>query len=41
VADVFYVTSMDGEKVEEVGRLETIRASILNEIEVFLGAHAA
>ncbi len=41
VADVFYVTSMDGKKVEEVGRLETIRASILNEIEVFLGAHAA
>jgi len=41
VADVFYVTGMDGKKVEEVGRLETIRASILNEIEVFLGAHAA
>jgi [protein-PII] uridylyltransferase len=41
VADVFYVTGMDGKKVEEAGRLETIRASILNEIELFLGAHAA
>ena len=41
VADVFYVTGVDGKKVEEAGRLETIRASILNEIEVFLGAHAA
>ena len=37
VADVFYVTGVDGKKVEEAGRLETIRASILNEIEVFLG----
>ena len=41
VADVFYVTGMDGKKVEEAGRLESIRASILNEIELFLGAHAA
>lgn len=41
VADVFYVTGMDGKKVEEAGRLEAIRASILNEIERFLGAHAA
>lgn len=41
VADVFYVTGADGKKVEEAGRLETIRASILNEIERFLGAHAA
>jgi len=41
VADVFYVTGMDGKKVEEAGRLELIRASILNEIESFLGAHAA
>ena len=41
VADVFYVTGMDGRKVEEAVRLETIRASILNEIELFLGAHAA
>lgn len=41
VADVFYVTGMDGKKVEEAGRLETIRASILNEIELFLGDHAA
>jgi [protein-PII] uridylyltransferase len=38
---VFYVTGMDGKKVEEAGRLESIRASILNEIELFLGAHAA
>lgn len=41
VADVFYVTGVDGKKVEEAGRLESIRASILNEIELFLGAHAA
>jgi [protein-PII] uridylyltransferase len=41
VADVFYVTGMDGRKVEEAVRLEAIRASILNEIELFLGAHAA
>ncbi len=41
VADVFYVTSTEGKKVEEAGRLESIRASILNEIELFLGAHAA
>ncbi|MEK6804017.1 MAG: [protein-PII] uridylyltransferase [Nitrospirota bacterium] len=41
VADVFYVTGKDGKKVEEAGRLESIRASILNEIELFLGAHAA
>ncbi len=40
VADVFYVTGVDGKKVEEAGRLESIRASILNEIELFLGAHA-
>ena len=41
VADVFYVTGADGKKVEEAGRLESIRVSILNEIELFLGAHAA
>ena len=41
VADVFYVTGIDGKKVEEAGRLESIRASILTEIEQFLGAHAA
>ena len=41
VADVFYVTSMEGKKVEEAGRLESIRAAILSEIEQFLGAHAA
>ncbi|MDR4481027.1 MAG: HD domain-containing protein, partial [Nitrospira sp.] len=41
VADVFYVTGMDGKKVEEADRLESIRASILAEIELFLGAHAA
>ncbi len=41
VADVFYVTGMDGKKIEEAGRLESIRASILTEIELFLGAHAA
>lgn len=41
VADVFYVTGMDGKKVEEAGRLESIQTSILNEIELFLGAHAA
>lgn len=41
VADVFYVTSMEGKKVEEAGRLESIRTAILNEIETFLGADAA
>jgi [protein-PII] uridylyltransferase len=41
VADVFYVTSMEGRKVEEAGRLESIRTAILNEIETFLGANAA
>ena len=41
VADVFYVTSMEGQKVEETGRLESIRAAILREIETFLGANAA
>jgi [protein-PII] uridylyltransferase len=41
VADVFYVTSMEGQKVEEAGRLESIRAAILGEIETFLGANAA
>jgi [protein-PII] uridylyltransferase len=41
VADVFYVTSMEGMKVEEAGRLESIRTAILNEIETFLGANAA
>jgi [protein-PII] uridylyltransferase len=39
VADVFYVTSVDGEKVEETARLEVIRAEILGEIETFLGAN--
>ncbi len=41
VADVFYVTSMEGKKVEEADRLESIRAAILREIERFLGADAA
>ena len=41
VADVFYVTSAEGTKVEEAGRLESIRQAILNEIETFLGANAA
>ena len=41
VADVFYVTSMEGKKVEEAGRLESIRTAILSEIETFLGANAA
>lgn len=41
VADVFYVTSMEGKKVEEADRLEAIRAAILREIERFLGVDAA
>ncbi len=41
VADVFYVTGTEGKKVEEAGRLESIRTAILNEIETFLGANAA
>ena len=41
VADVFYVTSMEGKKVEEAGRLESIRTAILSAIETFLGANAA
>jgi hypothetical protein len=32
---------MEGQKVEEAGRLESIRAAILGEIETFLGANAA
>jgi hypothetical protein len=32
---------MEGKKVEEAGRLESIRTAILSEIETFLGANAA
>jgi [protein-PII] uridylyltransferase len=38
VADVFYVTDAEGEKIEETARLESIRTEILGEIETFLGA---
>ncbi|MEW6542026.1 MAG: [protein-PII] uridylyltransferase [Nitrospirota bacterium] len=40
VADVFYVTDLDGRKVEDHGRLETVRVTIKDRIDRFLGEPA-
>ena len=37
VADVFYVTDLQGAKLQDHSRLETIRATIKEEIDRFLG----
>ncbi len=36
VADVFYVTDLDGSKIDDHGRLESIRATIIEQIDEFL-----
>jgi [protein-PII] uridylyltransferase len=41
VADVFYVTALDGKKLEDPAQLESIRSMLLHEIDSFLGAQAA
>jgi [protein-PII] uridylyltransferase len=41
VADVFYVTALDGKKLEDPAQLEAIRSMLLREIDSFLGAQAA
>ena len=37
VADVFYVTDLQGAKLQDHSRIETIRATIKEEIDRFLG----
>ncbi len=41
VADVFYVTDLQGRKIEDHARLETIRATVEAEIEAFLNKKVA
>jgi [protein-PII] uridylyltransferase len=41
VADVFYVTDQLGRKLDEEARLDTVRATVLRDVEAFLGAKAA
>jgi [protein-PII] uridylyltransferase len=41
VADVFYVTDQSGRKLEDSAQLDTVRATVLREIDAFLGVKAA
>jgi [protein-PII] uridylyltransferase len=41
VADVFYVTNQSGGKLEEQSQLDAVRATILRDVETFLGVKAA
>ena len=41
VADVFYVTDQSGRKLEDSTQLDTVRATVLREIDAFLGVKAA
>ena len=41
VADVFYVTDQLGRKLDEHAQLDAVRATVLRDIETFLGAKAA
>jgi [protein-PII] uridylyltransferase len=41
VADVFYVTDQSGRKLDEHTQLDMVRATVLREIDAFLGAKAA
>jgi [protein-PII] uridylyltransferase len=41
VADVFYVTDQLGRKLDEHAQLDAVRATVLRDIEAFLGAKAA
>jgi [protein-PII] uridylyltransferase len=40
-ADVFYVTDVKGQKIEDVGQIERIRQGVRQQIDTFLGAVAA